>query len=313
MPAWLLPAISLGLQAGSQIFNADQTKKNNKAERQWNEKMYGLQRQHALEDWAMQNEYNHPSSQMARLREANLNPNMVYGNGTTTIAGPTRSSQPGSWNPKAPQLNIDPTNALTSYYDAQIKQAQVDNFRVQNTVLTQEAILKAAQTANTTASTAKTGVDTEASKFNLQLAQDLKATTLEAAKANLKKVETDTIVALDENERRAAMQAPSLAKAAEEILNLRVQRAVNDTQRDHLREQIQNLRKDGTLKQLDIQLKRLGIQPTDALWQRALGRLLNADLGAGDILPKILGNEPVPESLKKYRGVAPFGIPRYKR
>ena len=37
--------------------------------REWNEKM-----------WNKTNEYNSPSAQLARLREAGLNPNLLYGN-----------------------------------------------------------------------------------------------------------------------------------------------------------------------------------------------------------------------------------------
>ena len=64
----------------------------NRKTREWNEKMYAMQRQDALADWRMQNEYNHPSAQMARLREAGLNPNLVYGKGAdATMAAPIRS------------------------------------------------------------------------------------------------------------------------------------------------------------------------------------------------------------------------------
>lgn len=42
------------------------------------------QRDWAVADWNKQNEYNHPSAQMERLREAGLNPNLVYGSGNAT-------------------------------------------------------------------------------------------------------------------------------------------------------------------------------------------------------------------------------------
>ena len=40
-----------------------------------------------LQMWHMQNAYNDPSQQMARLKAAGLNPNLVYGKGATTTAG----------------------------------------------------------------------------------------------------------------------------------------------------------------------------------------------------------------------------------
>lgn len=44
----------------------------------------------ALQNWQMENAYNSPANQMKRLQEAGLNPNLIYGNGTTStgIASP---------------------------------------------------------------------------------------------------------------------------------------------------------------------------------------------------------------------------------
>ena len=39
-------------------------------------------RQHNIEMWNKQNQYNHPLQQMARLQEAGLNPNLIYGSFT---------------------------------------------------------------------------------------------------------------------------------------------------------------------------------------------------------------------------------------
>ncbi|UPW40790.1 DNA pilot protein [Sigmofec virus UA08Rod_6926] len=52
-----------------------------------------------LDMWRMNNEYNTPSAQMARLRAAGLNPNLVYGNGS--VVGNTSGSAPEF---KAPEL-----------------------------------------------------------------------------------------------------------------------------------------------------------------------------------------------------------------
>lgn len=45
--------------------------------------------------WAKQNEYNSPAAQMQRLKEAGLNPNLMYGQGTTGIAVPIRGADIG--------------------------------------------------------------------------------------------------------------------------------------------------------------------------------------------------------------------------
>ena len=43
-----------------------------------------------IEMWNRQNEYNHPRAQMERLREAGLNPNLMYGQGQQTSSGSSR-------------------------------------------------------------------------------------------------------------------------------------------------------------------------------------------------------------------------------
>lgn len=59
-----------------------------------------------LEMWNKQNEYNTPSNQMSRLREAGLNPNLVYGNGS--VANTTNS---------VPQYDAPKIQAYTNFGD----------------------------------------------------------------------------------------------------------------------------------------------------------------------------------------------------
>ena len=47
-----------------------------------NKQMADTEWQRNLEQWNRQNEYNSPASQMSRYREAGLNPNLIYGQGT---------------------------------------------------------------------------------------------------------------------------------------------------------------------------------------------------------------------------------------
>lgn len=64
--------------AGTAVANAKLNKKN----REWQEKMSALNYQRNIELWKMQNAYNTPFEQVKRLREAGLNPNLLYGNGS---------------------------------------------------------------------------------------------------------------------------------------------------------------------------------------------------------------------------------------
>lgn len=71
----------LGLGIVDTVANMYMTDRQNRLNREENERNY----ERNVEFWQMQNDYNHPAAQMQRLREAGLNPNLVYG--TPDIAG----------------------------------------------------------------------------------------------------------------------------------------------------------------------------------------------------------------------------------
>lgn len=49
--------------------------------------LMALQQQYSLENWNRENAYNSPAAQMARLKAAGLNPNLVYGSGSAGVSG----------------------------------------------------------------------------------------------------------------------------------------------------------------------------------------------------------------------------------
>ena len=73
--------------------------------------------------WEMQNKYNTPKNQMARLKDAGLNPNLIYGSGSanTGVAGSIAPSKPAPYNIQNPiplqaallqsQINLNNSNA----------------------------------------------------------------------------------------------------------------------------------------------------------------------------------------------------------
>jgi len=58
-------------------------KRENQLNREYNLMLARQQNQWNLEQWQRENDYNSPTSQMARLRAAGLNPDLMYGQGTT--------------------------------------------------------------------------------------------------------------------------------------------------------------------------------------------------------------------------------------
>lgn len=274
----VIPAIAAGSTILGQGIGAASQGAVNRKTRNYNVRMYQRQRADALADWAMQNEYNHPSSQMARLREAGLNPHLVYGNGATTEGGSVRQSTAESWNPRAPQFDVGQAAGvgIATYYDAQVKQAQIDNLREQNTVLEKESSLKAAQTIATLMGSKNVETDIMTKEFNLALEKSLRDYTVEGRKLDVVKKQSEianvvaqTKLTLTHDEIQQLMKKPNMEKVLQEVINLKRDQwlkesgiALNTIQGQKMMaeirevyQRISNMAADGALKQFDLWLK----------------------------------------------------------
>lgn len=210
--------------------------------------------QYNLDQWHRQNAYNDPKRQMERLQNAGLNPNLIYGTSPTSAVGNAGAVAPA----KAADFSADnPLEHLSTYANFGVQQAQTDNLRAQSEVITQDAILKAAQTASTAAGTAR-------SKFDLGLAQELKNTSVDAAKQNLKQLEQRTIETQINNEIKDATKADLIKKLHYEAAN-----AAKILQGSELTNE---------LRRLEINLNKLGVQKSDNLFFRILGQFMDPKL-----------------------------------
>lgn len=247
----------------NQVSNTISVANTSKKQRKWAEQQYEKQRQHALQDWNTQNAYNSPAAQMQRLKDAGLNPHLVYGNGAdATSAAMPRNSDTGTWNPEAPQMPEGMAQrSLMNYYDTQFRQQQTDNLQVQRTLMEQQAIHTAAQTASTLAGTAKTKVETET------LSQ-LQQTTVEAARANLNKILLDSQYTSDENKRKQELHTGNLQSLAQSIIKQRLDAAKTIQETNQIKQSVENMKLDQKLKEIEIEIRKKGGNPNDPYWQK---------------------------------------------
>lgn len=125
LPPWVGAATSILDPVAQMVTNI--------GNRRFTEKMYNRQRQDALSDWQMQNEYNSPKAQMQRYSEAGLNPNLIYGQMSNS---PTvRSSDYKQYNAQAPQFG----NVTGKFMDLKIQNQQLDNLVKQNELIQAQA------------------------------------------------------------------------------------------------------------------------------------------------------------------------------
>lgn len=144
-----------------------------------------MNRQYAQskEFWGMQNQYNHPSAQMQRLREAGLNPNLIYGTSPSSAVG---QADKGTVPEQAKVKFDNPLQNINQFQDTKVKQAQTNLLQAQeNTQIQQQALIGA--------QTSKVGAETGKTQFDLNLAKDLRNTSLQAAEENLRFSKQKTI------------------------------------------------------------------------------------------------------------------------
>lgn len=146
------------------------------------------ERQQALMD--KNNAYNDPTAQMARLKQAGLNPYLAYDKGNATIQASSASVQQAA-TPSAvavPDYYANGTNILASGIGVAFQ-----NF-AQLVRLKNETKLADAQAANLTASTGNTNVQTELAKKMMPLQLDEIRLRNEAADIGIEKTKVEKLL-----------------------------------------------------------------------------------------------------------------------
>ncbi len=278
---WLANQANKGQAQDQQNWNENQWNKQNQQNlEQWNRVqqrnmgVYEKERQDGLEFWNMQNQYNSPQAQMARFKEAGLNPNLIYGQGNSGNASPIQN--PSSAKAEAiKSQDVKPysrpemqsvTKGLDTFGDTQRfknLQAQTDNLKAQENVIEQDALLKAQQTA-------ATALKVTHGKLDYGIAKELRQTSVEAATVNLEQQK------LNIRKSTQGMQHTGVKMGRDKLelqiqkdmRNPRIQQAYANIQSTLSNTKGQNLSSD--LKREQLKLRKLGLQDSDAIFWRAL-------------------------------------------
>lgn len=141
--SWLssIPIIGPVVDGITGIFNSSQqaktSKRNTDRQIQANWDLANLKYQKDLEQWYRENAYNAPDEQMRRLRNAGLNPNLVYGTGTVT--GNTTTSGPRFDRPDV-EYNYEPFQFPTNAISRGIQFIQENRLRDRQIAETEERV-----------------------------------------------------------------------------------------------------------------------------------------------------------------------------
>ena len=109
-------------------------------------KLMDKQNQQQIDFWKMNNEYNTPFAQRARLEQAGLNPDLMYG-GSGSVA---QSQMPGAAAGSAPNVDYGDTsgafaNGIRLAQQASLIDAQVSKIEAENKLLAEQALSQAEQ------------------------------------------------------------------------------------------------------------------------------------------------------------------------
>lgn len=252
------------ISAGASTAGAISTGNMNRKNRQWSEDMYNLQRSDNIDFWNMNNEYNDPSAQMQRYRDAGLNPNLIYGTGSASAgnAGAIKSPDVQRYQHAAPDFggfaNVG-RSLIHDIADLDIKNAQADNVKADTTNKIKQGVLL--------------GVQTQKQKYDYKFEKKLEDVNSDIRRQTLLDARAKTKFTLDKNEREAAMNAQNLQRGLEEILLIQLRQSNTAAERQKIKAEIQGIKRSNELKQLEIDLKKMGIEKGDPWYFRVLARL----------------------------------------
>lgn len=279
MPAWVIPAITAAASLASTGANAYSTGKMNAKNRKFAEEMWKKDADQNIAQWDMQNKYNEglwekqkaynqsiwekenaydsPSAQMDRLRQAGLNPNLIYGQnnmgGSLDAAQSTSSGNvPGkNTSPvqgKAPEFDL--AQGIFAYMDFKTKSLSNDNLEAQN-----EAIR---------AATVRTKAETLATLSGIGLKDQLKAFRDEANPLGLDALRLKNRLSEQAHEKKEQYYQMDSERMNQWLKQSKAQigRIVSQNMTDT---------KQRELMDTEINLNRMGIGKGSPWWLRAMG------------------------------------------
>ena len=215
----------------------------------WNRENQEAQNAFNLEMWHRANQYNSPIEQMARFKEAGLNPNLIYGKGTAGNTTPLQSADIKPYDRAEARSVTDGLQTFGKYHQFNQLQAQTDNTKAGTDVQLQQAALIANKNLD------------QIRRNNLGMA---------TYNSDVQKAQANAELATA-NARRAGVDA-------------NVWEATEQTRIDRIKQDYENAKKDGDIKEqiksmndFEIELNKKGLTKQDSKFWRMMAQVFDGE------------------------------------
>jgi hypothetical protein len=232
--------------------------KTNKKSREHAEKMYQWQLADNRYNWDLQNAYNHPAEQMARLKAAGLNPALMYGGGVGNMsAGSIQGGSPRTSYATPPQLDM---GALAASGQTMINSQRLQN---ENALTKADIEVKRNQSIKLLTEAESIAID---NKTRDEL-NNRRSTLLhyqaenQYENANLAFSRREAVETMQEPNKQNALADLALKEAKLQLTPLQASKLKSDIQNGKLKAQFQGIIND---------LYKGGINPNDPGWYKDL-------------------------------------------
>lgn len=256
------------------------------------DKQYGQQ----IDFWERQNQYNLPINQVARLKDAGLNPALMYGSGSGANTAGYLSSVP-----ERKISGVDSLDLLGKQLAVKRAEAEVDNLNANTDLQNRDANLRQQQTLNAQLEEISKKIQNTKSEEELELFRAQKQDLIEQLKLTNANIKQDTQLKADQqfNQVMSAFQAymsgnlsgKHMELVDSQIDELASRTGLNRAHAKHFAQLVANGKLEEIKHKYNHALRMLGVDPDNHHWVQALPRAFVQATNAEFFLPLFQGTD----------------------
>ena len=190
----MIPLIYGALAGAGMLANAATSYFGNRQQNKANIQLQREAQNFELEQWNRMNEYNTPVMQMQRLKDAGLNPNLMYSQGNVGNATSYAKPHVAQVMNELAGIKANIPELISLYQDTRIKDAQISNIQANTDNINARTITESIRPVLLGNQAALQDVNKNVSQFNLDLAKELRPYSVSIKSAELEKRQKENAI-----------------------------------------------------------------------------------------------------------------------